>query len=82
MPRPAPNTILDKRLIVLLLILPLPPSTLLSICCHFQHESRSPDGETDEVDEAETGLGVAWDRVDQVDGETSECDPCRLSKPE
>lgn len=81
MPRPTPHALLDKLLVVLLLILPLPPRALLSIRRHFEREPAKPDAEAEQVDESETGLCVAWDRVDEVDGETGAGNPCCLTKP-
>lgn len=66
---------------MLLRLLLLPPCALLPIGRDFQRETSEPDGEADEIDEAEAGLGVAWDRVDEVDWETGECDPGGLAEP-
>lgn len=81
MPRPTPHALLDKLLVVLLLILSLPPRALLSIRRHLKSEPSKPDAEAEQVDESETGLCVAWDRVDEVDRETGAGNPCCLTKP-
>lgn len=81
MSRPTPHTLLDKRLIVLLRLLSFPPRALLPIRGDLQREPAEPDGQADEVDEAEAGLSVARNRVDEVDGETGEGDPGCLAEP-
>lgn len=81
MPRPTPHALLNKRLIMLLRLLLLPPRALLPVGRNLQRETAEPDGEADEIYEAEAGLGVAGNRVDEVNWETSESDPGGLAEP-
>lgn len=79
--RPAPDTGANEGLVVLFSFPVLPPLRLLTVSGHFETHASNPDRETEVVTRTKRRLRCFGDRVDKVNGKSSDGDPSSLHHP-